>query len=78
MEAYMSTYINAPSYVDTNTLTITPLDIGIGIGTMIIGIVVGTIIVKSSNNDCLQLEDLTNKRNKYREDWDNYLKNRNK
>ena len=77
MEAYMSTYINSPTYTDTNTtITFTPFDIGIAFGAMILGIGMGTMFVKSYDKDCLNLEELTSKRNKYREDWDNYLENR--
>ena len=72
MEAYMSTYINAPSYIDTNSITFTPFDIGIALGCMILGIGLGTMIVQSDDTDC-NIEDLTKKRNKYRQDWDNYL-----
>jgi hypothetical protein len=77
MEAYMSTYINPPTYTDTSTITITPLDVGIGIGCLIAGIVIGTMFVNSSNDNCVTIEDLTSKRDKYREDWNNYLENRN-
>ena len=72
MEAYMSTYINPPSYIDTTSITLTPFDIGIAIGCMVLGIGLGTMIVKTDTN-CVNLEELTNRRNKYRQDWDNYL-----
>ena len=76
MEAYMSTYINEPSYIDVQTFTFTPLDIGIAVGCMILGIGLGTMIVKQHDNDCVKLEDLTNKRDKYRQNWNNYLEQR--
>ena len=76
MEAYMSTYINPPTYIDTTTITITPLDVGIGIGGLIAGIIIGTMFVKS-NEECITIDTLVQKRNKYKEDWNNYLENRN-